>query len=119
MNHPSGLSAFSYYFSRMGKTVLITGANRGIGYETARQLSAQGFQVFIGARKPEAAEKAAATIRKEGHQAEPLTLDVADTASIQAAAAELARKTDHLDVLINNAGIYPDEGTSILNLSRE
>jgi NAD(P)-dependent dehydrogenase (short-subunit alcohol dehydrogenase family) len=106
-----------FYF--MGKTVLITGANRGIGFETARQLSAKGFQVFIGARKAEAAEKAASAIRKQGGQAETLLLDVADTASINAAAAELSKRTDHLDVLINNAGIYPDEGVNVLNVSRE
>jgi NAD(P)-dependent dehydrogenase (short-subunit alcohol dehydrogenase family) len=103
----------------MGKTVLITGANRGIGYETARQLAAKGFQVFVGARKPDAAEKAVASIRKEGGTVEALTLDVANTSSIHAAALELAKRTDHLDVLINNAGIYPDEGVNILNVSRE
>ena len=50
----------------MAKTVLITGGNRGIGLETARQLADQGFQVFIGARDLAAGEKAAASLRKKG-----------------------------------------------------
>lgn len=103
----------------MGKTVLITGANRGIGFETALQLSGKGFRVFVGARRSEAAEKAAGAIRKKGGQAEPLTIDVAETASIRKAAAALEKSTNQLDVLINNAGIYPDEGFNILTISRE
>jgi NAD(P)-dependent dehydrogenase (short-subunit alcohol dehydrogenase family) len=103
----------------MAKTVLITGGNRGIGLETARQLAGKGFQVFIGARKLANGEKAAAGLRNKGGEVAPLEVDVADSSSIGAAARELAKRIDHLDVLINNAGIYPDEGLSILNISRE
>jgi len=98
---------------------LITGANRGIGLETARQLAGKGFHVFIGARELANGEKAASSLRKNDGQVMPLELDVADSAGISSAARELAKEIDHLDVLINNAGIYPDEGLNILNISRE
>lgn len=100
------------------KTVLITGGNRGIGLETARQLSAQGFHVILSARSAAAAEKAAAGIRGEG-RVSPLEMDVSDSASIRSAAEAFGRIADHLDVLINNAGIYPDGDRSILTISRE
>ena len=103
----------------MANTVLITGGNRGIGMETARQLAAKGFQVFIGARNFEAGQKAAASLKKSGGQVSAIQIDVADSASIKNAAAELARHVQQLDVLINNAGIYPDEGMNILNITRE
>jgi NAD(P)-dependent dehydrogenase (short-subunit alcohol dehydrogenase family) len=105
--------------STQSRVVLITGANRGIGCETARQLAAKGFHVIIGARKIEAAQEAASEISKSGVKASPLAIDVSDTASIRAAATGFGRLADRLDVLINNAGIYPDEGLSILTVSRE
>jgi NAD(P)-dependent dehydrogenase (short-subunit alcohol dehydrogenase family) len=103
----------------MAKTVLITGANRGIGLETARQLVGKGFEVFIGTRNLANGEKAASALRKKGGPVSPLELDVADSASIASAANNLAKMTSHLDVLINNAGIYPDEGSSILTAPRD
>src|SRR4051812_42269274 len=103
----------------MARTVLITGGNRGIGLETARQLAAKEFHVFIGTRDLAAGEKAAASLRKTGAQVSALRLDVSDSSSIKAASDDYAKRANHLDVLINNAGIYPDEGLSILNISRE
>jgi NAD(P)-dependent dehydrogenase (short-subunit alcohol dehydrogenase family) len=103
----------------MAKTVLITGGNRGIGLETARQLAEKGFQVFIGVRDLAAGQTAAAGLRKKGGLVTALGLDVANSSSIKAAADELSKQASHLDVLINNAGIYPDEGLNILNISRE
>jgi NAD(P)-dependent dehydrogenase (short-subunit alcohol dehydrogenase family) len=103
----------------MGKTVLISGANRGIGYETARQLAEKGFEVTVGARDLAAAEKAADSLRKQGGTVRSLQIDVASTASIRLATEQFALQSDHLDVLINNAGIYPDEGLSILTVSQE
>jgi NAD(P)-dependent dehydrogenase (short-subunit alcohol dehydrogenase family) len=81
-------------------TTLITGANKGLGRETARQLIAHGHTVYLGARDPERGEQAA---RELGAIA--LTLDVTDEESIAAAAKRIADEVGHLDVLVNNAGI--------------
>ena len=67
------------------KTVLVTGANKGIGYEVARQLAEKGFQVFIGARNRDAGRKAADAIGKKSEKATFLEIDVADKASVTAA----------------------------------
>jgi NAD(P)-dependent dehydrogenase (short-subunit alcohol dehydrogenase family) len=100
------------------RTVLITGANKGIGFETARQLARRGFHVFIGARDAAKGDEAAAKVRREGGKADPLVLDVAESASVRPAAEKLAARSDHLDVLVNNAGIYPDKGLNILTIGR-
>lgn len=90
----------------MMKKVLITGANKSIGLETARQLLRQGFYVFLGSRDPQKGQQAIEQLRSEGlDQAEPVTIDVNDPGSIKAAREALGRKTTVLDVLINNAGI--------------
>ncbi len=96
------------------KTALVTGANKGIGYEVARQLAAKGFQVFIGARNREAGRKAAEQIAKDGGYATFLEIDVADNGSVTLAAREFAKVADHLDVLVNNAGIIVDGDDAIL-----
>src|SRR6266511_4828772 len=101
------------------KTVLVTGANKGIGYEVARQLAGKGFQVFIGARNRDAGRKAADEIAKNGGKATFLEIDVADKASVTAAASEFAKAADHLDVLVNNAGIIVDGDNAILEISDE
>ncbi len=98
--------------------VLITGANKGIGFETARQLAQRGWRVVIGARKKDAGSAAAAAIVAAGGQASVLEIDVSNSESIARAALAFESQYDHLDVLINNAGIYPDAGTNILALSR-
>jgi NAD(P)-dependent dehydrogenase (short-subunit alcohol dehydrogenase family) len=101
------------------KTALITGANKGIGYEVARQLAGEAFHVFIGARNAEAGRKAAEKIEKDGGQATFLEIDVADNTSVTAAAHQFARVADHLDVLVNNAGIIVGGDNSILEISDE
>ena len=90
------------------KIALVTGANRGIGFETARQLASVGYQVWLGARDPDKAAAAAAQLVGEGLTVEPLTLDVADSASIAAAFADLARRVEKLDALVNNAAVHYD-----------
>jgi NAD(P)-dependent dehydrogenase (short-subunit alcohol dehydrogenase family) len=98
-------------------TALITGGNRGIGFETARQLALRGFHVVIGARSEQHGQKAVRDLQQLG-TASFLAVDVSDSRSIAAAASNFAQ-AGQLDVLINNAGIYPDEGTSILTIPRE
>src|SRR6266496_6205071 len=101
------------------KTVLITGGNKGIGYEVARQRAGKGFHVFIGARNQDAGRKAAEAIAKNGGKATFVEIDVADNASVTAAAREFSKVADHLDVLVNNAGIIVDGDNAILEISDE
>ncbi|MDF7815021.1 SDR family oxidoreductase [Hymenobacter sp. YC55] len=91
------------------KTALITGANKSIGFETARQLLENGFHVYLGSRDLQKGQQAADQLKSEGlTEVEPLQIDVADGASIAAAREALGQKTQVLDVLINNAGILGD-----------
>jgi len=87
---------------------IITGANKGIGLETARQLGHGGMHVIIAARNLEAANRAAEALAAEGISAQPLQLDVTDKNSIAAAVERVSAQYDHLDVLVNNAGIMKD-----------
>jgi NAD(P)-dependent dehydrogenase (short-subunit alcohol dehydrogenase family) len=100
-------------------TALVTGANKGIGYEVARQLAGKGFQVFVGARNRDAGQKAVARIAEEGGKAIFLEIDVADNPSVTVAAREFAKAADHLDMLVNNAGIILDGDNAILEISDE
>jgi len=101
------------------RTALITGANKGIGKETARQLAQQGFAVFIGARDIAKGREAAEELCQEGYEATFIQLDVTDPVSIKTAFGTLSQKADHLDVLINNAGILEDHGEDIVKLNPE
>jgi len=87
------------------KTALITGANKGIGREIARQLGLKEHTVWLGCRDVERGAKAAAELRAEGIDAHALRLDVTSDASVKEAAATFAKTSDTLDVLVNNAGI--------------
>ena len=99
------------------RTALITGANKGIGREVARQLAAKGFHVFVGARNAKAGRKAAEEIAKQSGKATFLEIDVADNDSVTNAAREFSNAEDHLDVLVNNAGIIVDGDDAILEIS--
>lgn len=100
------------------RIALITGANRGIGLETARQLGRRGFHVIIAARNDASGTMAVDAIKAEGGKATFLRLDVSSSQSIQQAASDYAVTSDRLDVLVNNAGIYPDEQQNILTIAR-
>src|SRR5437763_67128 len=86
---------------------LVTGANRGIGLEVCRQLAERNFVVLLTARDAAKAKSAAGKLAKLG-AVEHLGMDVANAPSIDKAAAQVASRYDHLDVLINNAGINYD-----------
>ncbi|HEY3809091.1 MAG TPA: SDR family oxidoreductase [Steroidobacteraceae bacterium] len=93
----------------MSKLALITGANKGIGLETARQLGKLGFRVLLGARDAGAGARAAAGLVQQGVHADALTLDVTSPPSIARAAAEVTARFAVLDVLVNNAGVLLDD----------
>ncbi len=101
------------------KIALVTGANKGIGREVARQLAAKGFHVFIGARNRSAGRKAADEIAKKGGKTAFLEIDVSDNNSVAVAAREFVKTSDHLDVLVNNAGIIVDGDHAILEIGDE
>ena len=86
-------------------TVLVTGANKGIGLEIARQLGTRGFAVWLGCRDPARGEMAAAGLRDVGVDARAVALDVIEADSVARAAARLEQETGALDVLVNNAGV--------------
>src|SRR5882672_1259313 len=90
------------------KIALVTGANKGIGFETARQLAAKGITVLLGARDEKRGLEAAETLKKEGLDVQFLQLDVNDPASQDNAAKFIADKFGKLDILINNAGVARD-----------
>jgi NAD(P)-dependent dehydrogenase (short-subunit alcohol dehydrogenase family) len=101
---------------REEKIALVTGANKGIGFEVARELAEKGFRVFIGARNEKAGRDAA---KKIGERAAFLKLDVSDRASIRHAAKQFEKASDHLDILVNNAGILLDEDKAALTMTPE
>ncbi|HEY0193683.1 MAG TPA: SDR family NAD(P)-dependent oxidoreductase, partial [Kofleriaceae bacterium] len=91
----------------MTKTALITGANRGIGQQVARELARDGWDVLIGARDAQKGKSAAARLREQtGGRLKPVELDVTDEASIATAAQKLRDGAIRIDALINNAGVY-------------
>ena len=90
------------------RIALITGANRGIGFEVSRQLGAMGYTILLGCRREAAGRTARETLRAEGVEATCVGLDMADPASIEAAAARVGQDYPHLDVLVNNAAIHYD-----------
>jgi NAD(P)-dependent dehydrogenase (short-subunit alcohol dehydrogenase family) len=86
-------------------TALVTGANKGLGLETVRQLAARGLTVWLGARDPELGRTAAEKLAGDGTDVRFVQLDVTDDASVAAAAQRVEDESGALDVLVNNAGI--------------
>lgn len=99
------------------KTVLITGANKSIGFETARQMGRAGYRIWLGSRDEVRGEKAVAELQSQGVDVRLLWIDVSDEASVQAAAARVNSEDGKLDILINNAGILGDASLSPLEQS--
>jgi NAD(P)-dependent dehydrogenase (short-subunit alcohol dehydrogenase family) len=112
------------------RVALVTGANKGIGFEVVRDLARKGFHVFLGARNEKAGEAAAEKLRTEGVKEEygenkrhgaitVLKIDVSKPDSIRRAAEEFSRKNDRLDTLVNNAGILLDDDKDVLTITPE
>ena len=104
--------------AREKRIALVTGANKGIGFEVARQLARKSFHVFLGARDEKAGRAAEEKLRKEG-EVTFLKIDIADKANIKRAAEEFSRQADHLDTLVNNAGILLDDDKDLLTITPE
>jgi NAD(P)-dependent dehydrogenase (short-subunit alcohol dehydrogenase family) len=102
-----------------GRIALVTGANRGIGLEVCRQLAARGLRVVLTARDPREGEAAARQLRQNESDVVFCPLDVTDPAAVAAAQAFVEERYGRLDVLVNNAAIYPDEGRSIFDVPLE
>jgi len=103
----------------MNKPVaLVTGANRGIGFEVVKKLAQKGYHVFLGGRNLAAAAEAAAKLAAAGLEVEPLELDVTRPESVQQALVQV-EKLGRLDALVNNAGVLLDEGVPGLQVPVE
>jgi NAD(P)-dependent dehydrogenase (short-subunit alcohol dehydrogenase family) len=92
------------------RVALVTGGNKGIGFEICRQLAQQGLRVALGARDAERGETAATHLRSEGLDVEWFPMDMRDASTLEAAPRGLESRYGRLDVLVNNAGILPDKG---------
>jgi NAD(P)-dependent dehydrogenase (short-subunit alcohol dehydrogenase family) len=87
------------------RIALVTGANKGIGLEVARQLGKSGHRILLGARDTTRGLEAAKTLQDEGIDVRFVTIDLSDTASLKATAADIEANEGRIDILINNAGI--------------
>lgn len=101
------------------KVALVTGANRGIGYAVARQLALNDFKVILTSRVPAKGQDATEHLKDEGLDVIYHELDVTDPASVAQLKRWVTDKFDRLDVLVNNAGVYLDEGNLLLDVDDE
>jgi NAD(P)-dependent dehydrogenase (short-subunit alcohol dehydrogenase family) len=92
----------------MFKIALVTGSNRGLGFEITRQLAQRGATVILAARDAAKAERAASELREEGLDVRHAQLDVTDPASARSVAEQVRAEHGTLDILVNNAGILPE-----------
>ena len=107
-----------------GHIALVTGANKGIGFEVVRQLAREGFRVFLGARDAKAGKAAADKLNKEGEkenygEVSFIQIDISKLDSIKNAAEEFSKQSERLDALVNNAGILLDDDKDILTTTPE
>src|SRR5438105_1268439 len=93
----------------MKRTVLVTGANRGIGLAIARQLSELGNSIFLGSRDLAAGEEAASSLTRRRLDVTPIRLDLTNAATIDAAVDEIHKSGQSVDVLVNNAGVLQEK----------
>lgn len=105
--------------SNGSRVALITGANKGIGFEISRQLARQGITVVIGARDETRGAEAAIRLRDEGLDAHHVRLDVTDARTIERLPRFFEERFGRLDILVNNAGVLLDEGTPLGELDIE
>jgi NAD(P)-dependent dehydrogenase (short-subunit alcohol dehydrogenase family) len=98
------------------KLALVTGGNKGIGFEIARQLAAKGITVLVGARDADRGAEARQRLRAEGFEAHFSLIDVNRATSIEAAVGKIKDEFGRLDILVNNAGVMIDTNSGILEL---
>ncbi|MFB8420444.1 SDR family oxidoreductase [Priestia megaterium] len=98
------------------KVALVTGGNRGIGYELVRQLAMKGFKVILTSRNSETGHKAVQKLKDSHLDVSFLTMDINNQTSISQAAATVSEQCGRLDVLINNAGIYLDKNQKLVDM---
>jgi NAD(P)-dependent dehydrogenase (short-subunit alcohol dehydrogenase family) len=102
------------------KSALVTGANKSIGFEVARQLAQKGIYVYLGSRNLESGLEAVNKLKTEGlNNVVAIQLDITYDESVKNARAEIGKKTQVLDILINNAGIYGGYPQEALNATAE
>lgn len=101
------------------RVALVTGANRGLGLETSRQLLAQGLRIVLTGRDEDALDRAAATLDPSADHVMPVRMDVVDVDSIKAAQAAAERRFGRVDVVVNNAGVLIAEDVEVLSIPSE
>ena len=101
---------------RPQRIALVTGANRGIGFETCRQLAGAGLRVILTSRDPAKGRRAADLLRREGKDVACEPLDVTDSKSVKRLLDAVRRRFGRLDVLVNNAAVYLDEDVSVFEV---
>lgn len=99
------------------RIAFVTGANKGIGFEIARQLAEQGLRVIVGARNEVRGNEAVTELGDEGLDVHLQLVDVAEPESIRGAMKQIHQAHGRLDVLVNNAGVYLDDGATALDVS--
>ncbi|MDF5730980.1 MAG: SDR family oxidoreductase [Rhizonema sp. PD38] len=103
--------------NNVSKIALVTGANKGLGFEISKQLAKQEIQVILGARDIAKGQEAAEKLKQQGLDVYPLTLDINNVESIQSAVNTIKEKFGTLHILVNNAGVMLDWTTSVFDVS--